>query len=133
MMERYTSAYLNKKSFPELTALATYTIQRIEAKQPLTNGNLNKLTPIDRKHLIAGLVGEYEYLCHDDAEDGDMTPAEHYAKLITYSDAGLLEDSDLIDSHYVNTEDFYDAFSTYCPPEYWVEKLLPELDARYFI
>jgi len=49
-----------------------------------------------------------------------MTPAEHYAKLVTYSDAELLDDSDLIDSPYVNAEDFYDAHSSYCPSEYWV-------------
>ena len=82
---------------------------------------LNKLSPLDRKHLIAGLIGEHKYLCHDHAEDTDMTAAEHYAKLIKYSDAELLEDSDLIDSPYVNAEDFYDAYSAYCPSEYWVE------------
>ena len=89
--------------------------------------DLNTLSSLDRKHLIAGLIGEHEYLCHDHAEDTDMTPAEHYAKLITYSDAELIEDSDLIDSPYNNAENIYDA---YCPSEYWVEYLVPELDAR---
>ena len=83
--------------------------------------DLNKLTPLDRKYLIAGLVGEYEYQCHDDAADDDMTPAEHYAKLITCSDAELLEDSDLVDSPYVDAKDFYETHSSYVPSEYWVE------------
>ena len=82
--------------------------------------HLTQLSPLDRKYLIAGLVGEYEYLCHDDAEDGDMTPAEHYAKLITYSDAELLDDSDLRDSPYLDAQDFYEYHSSYCPSEYWV-------------
>ena len=47
-----------------------------------------------------------------------MTPAEHYAKLVTYSDDELLEDSDLLNSPYDNAEDFYDSYSSYVPPEY---------------
>ena len=85
-----------------------------------TQHHLTQLSPLDRKYLIAGLIGEYEYLCHDDAEDTDMTPAEHYAKLITYSDAELLEDSDLIESPYLDAQDFYEYHSSYCPSEYWV-------------
>ncbi len=81
---------------------------------------LTQLSPINRKYLIAGLVGEYEYLCHDDLQDDDMTPAEHYAKLVKYTDDELLECSDLIDSPYANAEDFYEYHSSYCPSEYWV-------------
>lgn len=79
---------------------------------------MTQLQRLDRKFLIAGLIGEYQYLCHDDAEDTDMTPAEHYAKLVTYSDDELLEDSDLLNSPYDNAEDFYDSYSSYVPPEY---------------
>ena len=82
----------------------------------------NTLSSLNRKHLIAGLIGEHEYLCHDHAEDTDMTPAEHYPKLITHSDAELLEDSDLIDSPYNNAENIYDA---YCPSEIGSSSLCP--------
>ena len=94
----------------------------LQHRQSSTNykHHLTQLSPLDRKYLIAGLVGEYEYLCHDDAQDGDMTPAEHYAKLITYSDAELLDDSDLIESPYLDAQDFYEYHSSYCPSEYWV-------------
>ena len=81
---------------------------------------MTQLSPIDRKYLIAGLVGEYEYLCHDDLQDTDMTPAEHYAKLITYSDDELLEDSDLQDSPFLDAQDFYEYHASYCPSLYWV-------------
>lgn len=80
------------------------------------------LSSLNRKHLIAGLIGEHEYLCHDHAEDTDMTPAEHYPKLITHSDAELIEDSDLIDSPYNNAENIYDA---YCPSEIGSSSLCP--------
>ena len=82
----------------------------------------NTLSSLNRKHLIAGLIGEHEYLCHDHAEDTDMTPAEHYPKLITHSDAELIEDSDLIDSPYNNAENIYDA---YCPSEIGSSSLCP--------
>jgi len=79
------------------------------------------LSKKDRQLLIAGLIGEYEYLCHDDSEDDDMTPAEHYALLIAYSDDELLEESDLSDSPYESAQDFYDAHSSYIPEEYSIE------------
>tara|TARA_B100000482_G_scaffold63199_1_gene43935 strand:- start:375 stop:689 length:315 start_codon:yes stop_codon:yes gene_type:complete len=78
------------------------------------------LTTKDRQFLIAGLIGEYQYLCHDDAEIDDMTPEEHHAVLIHYSDAELLEDSDLIESPYETAEEFYDTHCSYVPVEYWV-------------
>lgn len=81
---------------------------------------MTQLSPLNRKYLIAGLIGEYEYLCHDDLQDDDMTPAEHYAKLITYSDDKLLEDSDLIDSPFLDAEEFYEYHSSYVPSEYYV-------------
>ena len=79
------------------------------------------LTPRDRKFLIAGLIGEYQYLCHDDAADDDMTPAFHHSVLMHYSDEELLENSDLIASPYESAEDFYETHVSYCPKEYWVK------------
>ena len=79
------------------------------------------LTDKERQFLIAGLIGEYQYLCHDDAADDDMTPAEHHSVLIHYSDEELLEDSDLIESPFESAEEFYDTYVSYCPQEYWVK------------
>ena len=79
------------------------------------------LTDKERQFLIAGLIGEYQYLCHDDAADDDMTPAEHHSVLIHYSDEELLEDSDLIESPFESAEEYYDTYVSYCPQEYWVK------------
>jgi len=79
------------------------------------------LTTKDRQFLIAGLIGEYQYLCHDDAEIDDMTPEEHHSVLIHYSDAELLEDSDLIESPYESAEEFYDTHFSYIPEVYQVQ------------
>ena len=79
------------------------------------------LTAKDRQFLIAGLIGEYQYLCHDDATDDDMTPAEHHALLVNYSDAELIEDSDIVESPYETAEEFYDTHSAYVPVEYQVQ------------
>jgi len=75
----------------------------------------------DRQFLISGLIGEAEYLCHDDSEPEDMSPAEHYALLLTYSDDKLIADSDLVDSPYESAEEFYDTHSSYCPYEYQID------------
>ena len=100
---------------PKLVRAAMLTASTVnQHPTPLT------LTPRDRQFLIAGLIGEYQYLCHDDAEIDDMTPAEHHAVLIHYSDAELLEDSDLIESPYETAEEFYDTHSSYVPVEYQV-------------
>ena len=79
------------------------------------------LTAKDRQFLIAGLIGEYQYLCHDDAEIDDMTPAEHHSVLIHYSDAELLEDSDLIESPFESAEEYYETYCSYVPVEYQVQ------------
>ena len=47
-----------------------------------------------------------------------MTPTEHHAKLVTYTDDELLDDSDLFNSPYDNAEDYYDSYSAYVPAEY---------------
>ena len=82
----------------------------------------------DRQLLIAGLLGEYQGLCHDDPEDGDMTPEQHYATLLTFSDAELIEDSDVLfvmsdtgERLYSTITDFYNVHASYCPKEYWVD------------
>ncbi len=79
---------------------------------------MTQLQRLDRNFLIAGLIGEYQYLCHDDSDESDITPAEHHAKLVTYSDDELLEDSDLLNAPYDNAEDYYDSYSAYVPEEY---------------
>ena len=78
------------------------------------------LTAKERQYLIAGLIGEYQYLCHDDSDVDDMTPAEHHAVLVHYSDEELIEDSDIVESPYETAEEFYDTHSSYCPYEYQV-------------
>ena len=105
-----TDAELNRMHERELEEYVTF-----------MNDDTQHLEPRERQFLIAGLIGEYQYLCHDDAEIDDMTPAEHHSVLIHYSDAELLEDSDLIDSPYETAEEFYDTHSAYVPVEYQVQ------------
>ncbi len=77
------------------------------------------LSHTDRQFLIAGLIGEYEYLCHDDSEPEDMTPAEHYELLLTYSDDKLIAESMVDDVElYESCQDFYNTHSSYIPEEY---------------
>ena len=78
------------------------------------------LTQLNRRYLIAALIGEYEYLCHDDSQPDDMTPAEHFQMLTKSSDAELIEDSDINDSSFFDIHDFYDFYSAYVPDEYSV-------------
>ena len=87
----------------------------------MTEATSELLSKKDRQLLIAGLIGEYECLCHDDLADDDMTPAEHYALLITYGALELLEESDLNDSPYDSAQDFYNTYSSYIPEEYSIE------------
>ena len=82
--------------------------------------NSTQLSSKDRKILISSLIGEYQYLCHDDPDDDDMTPAQHYSLLNTYSDEELIADSDLFDSAFTSVEDYYDFYSSYIPEEYQV-------------
>lgn len=83
--------------------------------------NHSTLSSTDRKILISALIGDYQYLCHDDADDDDMTPAEHYALLNTFSNEELLADSDLFDSCFTSVQDYYDFYSSYIPEEYQVD------------
>ena len=94
--------------------------RELEEYEARMNDDSQHLEPRDRQFLIAGLIGEYEHLCHDSAEDDDMTPAEHHALLVTYSDAELIEDSDIVESPYETAEEFYDTHSSFCPYEYQV-------------
>jgi len=95
--------------------------RELEEYVAFMNDDTQHLEPRERQFLIAGLIGEYQYLCHDDAEIDDMTPAEHHSVLIHYSDAELLEDSDLIESPFESAEEFFDTYSSYCPVEYQVQ------------
>ena len=78
------------------------------------------LSQLDRRYLIAALIGEYEYLCHDDSQADDMTPAEHFQLLSKLSDAELIDDSDINDSSFFDIRDFYDFYASYIPVDYIV-------------
>ena len=78
----------------------------------------SKLSAADRKYLIAGMIGEYEYQCHEDAEDTDMEPAEHYAELMRKSDSELLEESELLEGPFEDAKDYYKYHSAWIPAEY---------------
>ena len=117
-VNHYHSHHLTDKQQDEL--IERWHASQLEAYEAEMNAE-PLLTPRDRQFLIAGLIGEYQYLCHDDSEIDDMTPAEHHAVLIHYSDAELLEDSDLIESPFESAEEFFDTYSSYCPEEYQVQ------------
>ena len=117
-VNHYHSHHLTDKQQDEL--IERWHASQLEAYEAEMNAE-PLLTPRDRQFLIAGLIGEYQYLCHDDSEIDDMTPAEHHAVLIHYSDAELLEDSDLIESPYETAEEFYNTHSSFCPYEYQVQ------------
>jgi hypothetical protein len=73
----------------------------------------------DRHLLISGLIGEYEYLCHDDCEETDMTPAQSYAHYVRYTDDELIVESMVDDVElYESCQDYYNNFSSYIPEEY---------------
>jgi len=93
----------------------------LEAYEAQMNDETVQLTQRDRQFLIAGLIGEYQYLCHDDTDIDDMTPAEQHSVLVHYSDGELLEDSDLAASPYESAEEFYEFHAGYCPAEYQVQ------------
>ena len=73
----------------------------------------------DRQFLISGLIGEYEYLCHDDSDETDMTPAQNYSHYVKYTDAELIVESMVDDVElYESCQDFYNTYSSYIPEEY---------------
>jgi hypothetical protein len=76
----------------------------------------------DRQFLISGLIGEYEYLCHEDAEETDMTPEQNYTHYVKYSDTELIAESMVDDVElYDSCEDFYNTYSSYIPYEYQID------------
>ena len=76
----------------------------------------------DRQFLISGLIGEYEYLCHDDSDETDMTPAQSYAHYVKYTDAELIAESMVDDIElYESCQEYYDFYSSYIPEEYQVD------------
>lgn len=112
-----------------------FTAQTASNSAMLTASTFNRtslltqtLSTKDRQLLIAGLLGEYLGFCHDCPADYAMTADEHYAKLITYSDDELIEDSDVLfvmtdtgKRLYSTISDYYLTHASYCPPEYWVD------------
>lgn len=110
-------------------SLHKWTIHKVSTKSPTTSKRCyaysmtviqEPLTQLNRRYLIAALIGEYEYLCHDDSQVDDMTPAEHFQMLTKASDAELIEDSDINDSSFFDIQDFYDFYAAYVPDEYSV-------------
>ena len=81
----------------------------------------NLLNSKDRLYLIAGLIGEYQQLCHDDSQPDDLTPEQHHAELVNYTDEELIIDADLHDSPYESCEEFYLTHASYCPEQYFVD------------
>ena len=76
-----------------------------------------KLSDINRKHLVLGSVGYYFFLCHDDSQDDDMTPAEAYEEYSNMSNAELIHDSSVFDI-FESCEEYYHTYSSYIPEEY---------------
>ena len=76
----------------------------------------------DKQLLISGLIGEYEYLCHDDSDETDMTPAQNYAHYVRYTDDELIAESMVDDIElYESCQDFYNTYSSYIPEEYSID------------
>tara|TARA_Y100000766_G_C18594362_1_gene453466 strand:+ start:118 stop:477 length:360 start_codon:yes stop_codon:yes gene_type:complete len=116
-----TESTVNQLPFLLLTDEQLQRIQdaELEAYEAMMNDETVHLTERDRQFIIAGLIGEYQYLCHDDAEIDDMTPAEMHSVLVHYTDNELIHDADLHESD--NTpEEFYSIHCNYIPAEYQV-------------
>jgi len=78
---------------------------------------LTQLSPLDRKQLVLGSVGYYFFLCHDDSQDDDMTPAEAYAEYSNMSDEELINDSSVYDI-FDSCEEYYNSYESYIPSGY---------------
>ena len=92
---------------------AMLTASTVKHYQPM------QLSAKDRQQLISGLIGEYEYLCHDDGDDKDMTPAQNYAHYVRYTDDELIAESMVDDVElYESCQDYYNTYSSYIPEEY---------------
>ena len=116
-----TESTVNQRPFLLLTDEQLQRIHdaELEAYEAMMNDETVQLTERDRQFIIAGLIGEYQYLCHDDAEIDDMTPAEMHSVLVHYTDNELIHDADLIATE--NTpEEFYLTHLNYVPAEYQV-------------
>ena len=91
-----------------------------------------KLSDIDRKHLVLGSVGYYFFLCHDDSQDDDMTPAEAYEEYSSMTNAELIHDSSVFDI-FESCEEYYDTYSSYIPEEYSLKWALSGWDPDVLI
>ena len=93
-----------------------------------TSSNLieatSKLLSIkDRQLLISGLVGEYQFLCHDCQDDDDMSIAESCELYASFTDSELIADSMIGDVElYSSVQDYYNNFAAYLPKEYLIEQ-----------
>ena len=56
-----------------------------------------------KAQLIDALVAEWEYLCHDDPQDDDMTPEEYREELIQMSLEKIIEETST-DEHFTLEE-----------------------------
>ena len=97
--------------------------RELEAYEAFMNGDSQPLSTKERQFFIAGLIGENERFIHDGiGEDLIITDSSTLFKLLcNYTDAELIDESDIVDSPYETAEDFYLAHASYCPKEYWIE------------
>ena len=63
---------------------------------PSTNPRICEANPLGltQEVIIEGLVNEWEYLCHDDYEEGDATPEERRVELQAMTMEELLKEAD---------------------------------------
>ena len=97
--------------------------RELEAYEAFMNDDTRKLSTRERQFFIAGLIGENERFIHDGHSDDLYTTdnAVLFKLLCNYTDAELIDESDIVGSPYETAEDFYLAHASYCPPNYWVE------------
>jgi len=62
-----------------------------------------------KAQLIDALVAEWEYLCHDDPDEDDMTPEEYREELIEMSMEELIEETST-DEHFT-LEEYMNSYS----------------------
>ena len=62
-----------------------------------------------KAQLIDALIAEWEYLCHDDPDEDDMTPEEYREELIEMSMEELIEETST-DEHFI-LEEYMNSYS----------------------
>jgi len=101
------------------TASKTCYAYSIDSQALTTQHHLtqHQLSPLDRKYLVLGSVGYYFFLCHDDSQDDDWTPAEAYEEYSNMTNSELIHDSSVFDI-FESCEDYYNSYESYIPAEY---------------